>query len=202
MRTDREVEDLFDIPPRSPVVFLTGDPGAGKSTLARHISSFFGIPMVSTGDMLRVAGHGSKIADGSFGPDEVVDASVRKWLSEVEDRPGGGVVIDGYPRRPGQVADLIQMVEAYQFRPTQYRVIFLSIAAPEAVRRYKAAGWRRSGDNGNYGPAGAADGFGGQFLLDDIEEHYYARRKRQGRELQDTLDLLRASGLPFTMRKG
>ena len=94
------------------VVFL-GPPGAGKGTQAAHIAAKYGLPQISTGDMLRQAvGAGTELGDrvkaimaaGDLVPDEVM-------LELVEERLGkpdcaGGAILDGYPRTRGQAETL------------------------------------------------------------------------------------------------
>lgn len=86
------------------LVFL-GAPGAGKGTQATRICSKYGIPHISTGDILRAnikAGTPlgveakSYIDKGLLVPDEVVIGLVKQRLSEKDCE--GGYLLDGFPR--------------------------------------------------------------------------------------------------------
>jgi adenylate kinase len=86
-------------------VILLGAPGAGKGTQAQFIMQHFGIPQVSTGDMLRAAvKEGSELglkvrevmASGQLVSDELIIALVKERIS----RPdcARGFLFDGFPR--------------------------------------------------------------------------------------------------------
>jgi adenylate kinase len=90
-------------------IVLLGPPGAGKGTQAQRIVERFGIPHLSTGDMLRAAvqaetGIGRKakaiMAEGKLVPDHLVVAVMIERISQ----PGSkhGFVLDGFPRTIGQ----------------------------------------------------------------------------------------------------
>jgi adenylate kinase len=94
-------------------LILLGPPGAGKGTQAAKIVAAFGIPQLSTGDMLREAvAMGTKtglqakeIMDrGELVPDDVVVAVVADRV----DRPdaANGFVLDGFPRTLAQAEAL------------------------------------------------------------------------------------------------
>ena len=86
-------------------LILLGGPGAGKGTQAAFIAAKFGIPKISTGDMLRAAVRAGtplgmaakKIMDvGQLVPDELI-------VELVEERIGradccNGFLFDGFPR--------------------------------------------------------------------------------------------------------
>lgn len=86
-------------------IILLGPPGAGKGTQAKKLTQAFGIPQISTGDMLRAAVksgtslgiQAKKCMDaGELVPDEVVIGIVKERLAE--DDCGNGFILDGFPR--------------------------------------------------------------------------------------------------------
>lgn len=86
-------------------LILLGPPGAGKGTQAKFICEKFGIPQISTGDMLRAAirdgtplGLEAKqvIAGGALVSDEIVVALVMERVAA--DDCASGYLFDGFPR--------------------------------------------------------------------------------------------------------
>ena len=86
-------------------LILMGAPGAGKGTQAEKISANWGIPAISTGDILRAAikagtelGNTAKsfIDDGKLVPDEIVIGIIKEYLTS--DAAANGFILDGFPR--------------------------------------------------------------------------------------------------------
>lgn len=86
-------------------IILLGAPGAGKGTQAQFLKSQFGIPQISTGDMLRAAIKAgtelgtlakSFIDAGKLVPDEIIIGLVRDRISKEDCR--NGFLLDGFPR--------------------------------------------------------------------------------------------------------
>ena len=84
---------------------LLGAPGAGKGTQAGFITQRYGIPQISTGDMLRAAVkagtplglEAKKIMDaGGLVPDEVIIGLVRDRIGQPD--CANGFLFDGFPR--------------------------------------------------------------------------------------------------------
>ncbi|MFV2072058.1 MAG: adenylate kinase [Thermoanaerobaculales bacterium] len=95
-------------------LILLGPPGAGKGTQGRFISERYGIPQISTGDMLRAAvaagtelGLEAKAAmdAGALVSDEIIIALVRERIAA--DDCAAGFLFDGVPRTLGQARAMI-----------------------------------------------------------------------------------------------
>lgn len=86
-------------------IILLGPPGAGKGTQAKKLTAEFGIPQISTGDMLREAvKNGTELGKkakgfmdaGGLVPDEVVIGIVKERLAAKD--CSKGFILDGFPR--------------------------------------------------------------------------------------------------------
>ena len=86
-------------------IILLGAPGAGKGTQARFITEKFGIPQISTGDMLRAAVRertelGLQVeeimAKGALVGDQIIVALVLERIAR--DDCAAGFLFDGFPR--------------------------------------------------------------------------------------------------------
>jgi adenylate kinase len=99
-------------------VILLGPPGAGKGTQAKQIVEHYGIPQISTGDLLRdhvlrgtALGLEAKsiMARGELVPDELMYGIVADRLREPDCR--NGYVLDGFPRTAAQAGWLDAFLE-------------------------------------------------------------------------------------------
>jgi len=98
-------------------IVLLGPPGAGKGTQAKRMVERYGIPQISTGDMLRAALkegtplglEAKKYMDkGELVPDEVVVGLVKERIQQPD--CAKGFMLDGFPRNVGQAETLDGML--------------------------------------------------------------------------------------------
>jgi adenylate kinase len=94
-------------------LILLGAPGAGKGTQSKQLTKRYGIPQISTGDILRAAiASGSELGkqvkeiveSGRLVPDELVIALVDERIKQADCRDG--FLLDGFPRTVAQAEAL------------------------------------------------------------------------------------------------
>jgi adenylate kinase len=116
-------------------VLLLGAPGVGKGTQAQLLVTKYGIPQISTGDLLRA--HRARGTDlglkaqaimstGQLVPDAIVNEMVLDRLREKDVQRG--YILDGYPRTLDQANFLDETIADPSFLP-RLPVIAISIVA-------------------------------------------------------------------------
>lgn len=124
-------------------IILLGAPGAGKGTQAKRLTERFGIPHISTGDILRreiqdntPLGKQAKsiLAAGKLVPDDLM-------LNLVEDRlklpdAESGFLLDGFPRTAPQAVGLDAILERLESRLDA--IIALNVAEDVLLNRLAA----------------------------------------------------------------
>ena len=115
-------------------IILLGAPGAGKGTLAKMMEKKFGIPHLSTGDILRdnvnkktcVGNQAKKYMDnGKLVPDDVMIQMVKERVLEEDCKTG--FILDGFPRT-------MEQAEALKLIFNEFNVIVDAIFNLEASR--------------------------------------------------------------------
>ncbi len=100
-------------------IVLLGAPGAGKGTQAKKLIEKYGMPQISTGDLLRAAvsagtplGKEAKsyMDKGELVPDSVVLGMVEERLKKDDCKKG--YILDGFPRNTAQAEALDKMLAA------------------------------------------------------------------------------------------
>jgi len=107
-------------------VILLGSPGAGKGTQAKKIVEHYGIPQISTGDILREhVQRGTPLgvlakdvmARGELVPDDLIYDMVAQRLRQSDCERG--FILDGFPRNPAQAGWLDAFLENEFFENAQ-----------------------------------------------------------------------------------
>ena len=121
-------------------LILLGPPGAGKGTQAERLRDDFGIPHISTGDILRAqVAEGTELGTqaqryldaGELVPDEVIIGMITERIAEGDARDG--FLLDGFPRNLQQAEALGEALGALERRLTA--VLLIEVPDEEVVRR-------------------------------------------------------------------
>ena len=121
-------------------IIMLGAPGAGKGTQAAVLCEHFGIPTISTGNMIREAlKNGTEMGlkaksymdDGKLVPDEVVIGIVKERLGEDDCKKG--FILDGFPRTVDQADALEGILKDLGLSLT--RVLNISVPASDLIER-------------------------------------------------------------------
>lgn len=116
-------------------VVIMGPPGSGKSTIGGALARSMGVPLISTGDILRrEVAQGTEIGQeakqymrtGHYAPDALVTRALGRRLGEPD--AAAGFVLDGYPRTPEQASALDRLAPADE-------VLYLNLSEEESRRR-------------------------------------------------------------------
>src|SRR5581483_2893308 len=100
-------------------IILLGEPGAGKGTYSNELVKKYGIPQISTGDMLRAAvkagtdlGRQAQefMKKGELVPDSVVIELIHERIQQEDALKG--FILDGFPRTVPQAESLEKMLES------------------------------------------------------------------------------------------
>jgi len=121
-------------------LILLGPPGAGKGTQAERLREDFGLPHISTGDMLRAqVASGSELGleakrymeAGELVPDEVIVGMIVERVSDAD--AGDGFLLDGFPRNETQAEALAEALDGLDRRLTA--VLAIEVPDEEVIRR-------------------------------------------------------------------
>ena len=121
-------------------LILFGAPGAGKGTQSAFLIERYGIPQVSTGDLLRAERRaGTALGDrvrpymdsGGLVPDDLIIEIARRRLEQPDARPG--FILDGFPRTVAQAEALDAMLAG--LGRALDAVISLEVSRAELIRR-------------------------------------------------------------------
>ncbi|HEX4235918.1 MAG TPA: adenylate kinase [Caldimonas sp.] len=165
-------------------LILLGAPGAGKGTQAAFICKRFGIPQISTGDMLRAAVKAGtplglaakKVMDsGSLVSDDIILGLVRERIAQPD--CAAGFLFDGFPRT-------IVQAEALKAAGVKLDVV-LEIDVPDAAiiermsgRRIHVASGRTYHVRFNPPKVAGTDDLTGEPLIQRVDDEEETVRKR------------------------
>ncbi|TAL16276.1 adenylate kinase [bacterium] len=189
-------------------IILLGGPGAGKGTQAKKLVEKYGIPQISTGDMLRAALkagtalglEAKKFMDaGKLVPDEVVIGLIEERIKLPDCKKG--FMLDGFPRTVGQADALKGVLDKMGIKLDH--VISIEVANEELVGRLTGRRTCKSCGSGFHllfdppKKEGVCDKCGGELYQrdDDKEETIRNRLKVYDSQTAPLIDYYKKAGL-------
>jgi adenylate kinase len=189
-------------------IILLGPPGAGKGTQAKDLVTKYGIPQISTGDILRknlaektpLGLEAKKFMDkGELVPDSVVVGIVKERLKEPDCKKG--YILDGFPRTVPQ-AESLDAALADMKTPLD-KVLSIEVPDEELVKRLSGRRTCRSCQAGYHvmfkppKTEGKCDVCGGELYQrdDDQEEAIKNRLKVYQASTAPLIDYYKSKGL-------
>jgi adenylate kinase len=165
-------------------LILLGAPGAGKGTQATFICKRFGIPQISTGDMLRAAVkagtplglQAKKVMDsGALVSDEIILGLVKERIAQPD--CAAGFLFDGFPRTIVQ-ADALKAAGVKLDYVLEIDVPDSAIIERMSGRRVHAASGRTYHDRFNPPKVAGVDDVTGEPLIQRVDDQEDTVKKR------------------------
>src|SRR5471032_36649 len=192
-------------------IILLGAPGAGKGTQAMTIAARYGIPQISTGDILRInVARGTELGkkadpimkQGGLVSDDLMLPMVQERLKQADCRRG--YILDGFPRTVGQAQWLEKFLETATFGGVRMGPVVISIEVSYNQLLQRLTGRRSCPVDGTIynvylkppKEKGVCDVCGTQLFqrADDTEEVISARLKNYERQTLPLEDFYRKQG--------
>ncbi|HMD30484.1 MAG TPA: adenylate kinase [Candidatus Acidoferrales bacterium] len=188
-------------------LILLGPPGAGKGTQAREVARVYGVPHLSTGDMLREhVAQGTELGrrakpimeSGRLVPDEIVLGMLEERVARQDCQ--AGFVLDGFPRTLAQAERLEQILSKLPLQPVlavnlvvEREMVVARIASRHTCR---TCGATYSADGKTPRVAGKCDVCGGELTqrLDDREDVVRERLAAYDQQTQPLVEFYRRRG--------
>jgi adenylate kinase len=165
-------------------LILLGAPGAGKGTQAAYICKRFGIPQISTGDMLRSAVKAGtplglaakKVMDsGALVSDDIIIGLVKERIAQPD--CAAGFLFDGFPRTIVQ-ADALKAAGVKLDYVLEIDVPDSAIIERMSGRRVHAASGRTYHDRFNPPKVAGRDDVTGEPLIQRVDDEEETVKKR------------------------
>src|SRR5687767_11175356 len=121
-------------------IVLLGAPGSGKGTQAQRLQAKYGVPQVSSGDLLRDAvARGTELGQkakavmdaGQLVSDDIVLGLIRERLSRPD--AAQGFILDGFPRNTDQADALNDLL--HELGQPLGAVLLLDVGKETLMRR-------------------------------------------------------------------